>query len=141
VDLINGRPGNSLKLDGSTLIVNTLRVGFEKDGAWRVFGLRHDFHPAGKVQTEDDITASVVAPAERLPESRGLSRKFCKTASAASFKGPTTPSIAATTGRPKRISRHRGPSSPTSSRLTVRMRANWSMTPSVSMSFPHRCRS
>lgn len=62
VDVINGRLGYSLKLDGSKLIVNTLRVGFEKDGAWRVFGLRHDFHPAIKVQTEDDITASVVAP-------------------------------------------------------------------------------
>jgi len=30
VDIINGRQGYSLKLDGSKLIVNTLRVGFEK---------------------------------------------------------------------------------------------------------------
>ena len=66
VDVINGRLGYSLKLDGSKLIVNTLRVGFEKDGAWRVFGLRHDFHPAIKVQTEDDITASVVAPPDSV---------------------------------------------------------------------------
>lgn len=63
VDTINGRPGYELKLDGRKLVVNTLRVGYEEDGSWRVFGLRHDFHPAAKVQMEDDITASVVAPA------------------------------------------------------------------------------
>ncbi len=62
VDVINGRPGYALKLDGRKIVVNTLRVGFESDGSWRVFGLRHDFHPAVKVQTEDDITASVIAP-------------------------------------------------------------------------------
>ncbi len=62
VDTINGRPGYELKLDGRKLVVNTLRVGYEEDGSWRVFGLRHDFHPAAKVQMEDDITASVVAP-------------------------------------------------------------------------------
>lgn len=62
VDTINGRPGYELKLEGRKLVVNTLRVGYEEDGSWRVFGLRHDFHPAGKVQMEDDITASVVAP-------------------------------------------------------------------------------
>lgn len=63
VDTINGRPGYELKLEGRKLVVNTLRVGYEEDGSWRVFGLRHDFHPAAKVQMEDDITASVVAPA------------------------------------------------------------------------------
>ena len=66
VDTINGRPGYELKLDGRKLVVNTLRVGYEEDGSWRVFGLRHDFHPAAKVQMEDDITASVVAPSAKL---------------------------------------------------------------------------
>lgn len=66
VDTINGRPGYELKLDGRKLVVNTLRVGYEEDGSWRVFGLRHDFHPAAKVQMEDDITASVVAPASAV---------------------------------------------------------------------------
>jgi hypothetical protein len=89
VDLINGRPGNSLKLDGSTLVVNTLRVGFERDGAWRVFGLRHDFHPAGKVQTEDDITASVVAPASAIAgESGTLSRKYLQNCERRLFQRP-----------------------------------------------------
>ncbi|MBS1230475.1 MAG: PPi-type phosphoenolpyruvate carboxykinase [Proteobacteria bacterium] len=85
LDTINGRPGNSLKLDGSKLYVNTLRVGFEKDGSWRVFGLRHDFHPAIKVQTEDDITASVVAPGG---EPEALSRKYVQNCEYRLFQRP-----------------------------------------------------
>ena len=77
VDVVNGRQGYSLKLDGRKLIVNTLRIGFAKDGSWRVFGLRHDFHPAIKVQTEDDITASVVVPAGAVSgQAGGLSQKY-----------------------------------------------------------------
>jgi hypothetical protein len=66
VDVINGVPGNELKLDGRKLVANYLRVGFEADGSWRVFGLRKDFFPATKLQAEDDITASVVVPAAAL---------------------------------------------------------------------------
>jgi phosphoenolpyruvate carboxykinase (diphosphate) len=67
VDVINGTPGNELKCDNRKLVSNFLRVGYETDGSWRVFGLRKDFHPAAKIQAEDDITASVVAPVSRLP--------------------------------------------------------------------------
>jgi hypothetical protein len=89
VDRVNGRPGNSLKLDGRKLNVNTLRVGFEKDGSWRVFGLRHDFHPAIKVQTEDDITASVVAPAGVLGgDAAAPSRKFVQNCEYRLFQRP-----------------------------------------------------
>lgn len=90
VDLINGRPGYALKLDGTKLIVNTLRVGFGKDGSWRVFGLRHDFHPAIKVQTEDDITASVVAPSQiqATGKSGGLSRKYVQNCEFRLFQRP-----------------------------------------------------
>ncbi|HWZ95303.1 MAG TPA: hypothetical protein VNW30_08920, partial [Opitutaceae bacterium] len=63
VDILNGNPGNELKCDNRKLTASYLRVGFDADGAWRVFGLREDFHPAAKVQMEDDITASVVVPA------------------------------------------------------------------------------
>jgi hypothetical protein len=66
VDIINGTPGNELKCDGRRLVSNFLRVGYDADGSWRVFGLRKDFHPAAKVQVEDDITASVVVPAGAL---------------------------------------------------------------------------
>jgi phosphoenolpyruvate carboxykinase (diphosphate) len=66
VDIINGTPGNELKCDNRTLVTTRLRVGFEPDGLWRTFGLRKDFHPGAKVQEEDDITASVLVPRERL---------------------------------------------------------------------------
>ena len=71
VDIINGTPGNELKCDNRKLVTTYLRVGFDADGAWRTFGLRKDFHPAVKVQMEDDITASAVVPAAaiaNLPE-------------------------------------------------------------------------
>jgi hypothetical protein len=89
VDVINGRPGNELKLDGRKLIVNTLRVGFEIDGSWRVFGLRHDFHPAAKVQMEDDITASVVAPPGAGAAASGAaSQKFVQNCEYRLFQRP-----------------------------------------------------
>jgi hypothetical protein len=71
VDTINGRPGNELKLNREKAMTHFLRVGFTPDGGWRTFSLRKDFHPATKIQAEDDITASIVVPARRLV---GLSR-------------------------------------------------------------------
>ena len=68
VDIINGTPGNELKCDNRKLVTTYLRVGFDANGAWRTFGLRKDFHPAVKVQMEDDITASAVVPAARLTD-------------------------------------------------------------------------
>jgi hypothetical protein len=72
VDIINGIPGNELKCDNKVLVTTRLRVGFDKDGSWRTFGLRKDFHPAVKVQLEDDITASTLVPAERVENLSGM---------------------------------------------------------------------
>ncbi len=66
VDIINGTPGNELKCDNRKLVTTHLRVGFDDDGAWRTFGLRKDFYPAVKIQAEDDITASVVVPSDKI---------------------------------------------------------------------------
>ncbi len=66
VDIINGVPGNELKLGRRKLLSTCLRVGYAADGSWRVFSLRKDFHPAVKLQTEDDITASIVVPTTAL---------------------------------------------------------------------------
>lgn len=66
VDRINGFLGHELKYHDQKLVGNYLRVGFDPDGSWRIYKLRPDFHPAEKVQVEDDITASVVVPRERL---------------------------------------------------------------------------
>jgi hypothetical protein len=66
VDRINGQPGHELRYQGRPIIKSYLRVGYDQDGSWRVYGLRSDFSPAQKVQTEDDITASVVVPVDAL---------------------------------------------------------------------------
>lgn len=66
VDIINGEPSNELRLGRKKLATQFLRVGYDVDGSWRTFGLRKDFHPAAKVQAEDDITASVTVPRTAL---------------------------------------------------------------------------
>ena len=62
VDTVNGMPANELRLYTRKLVANYLRVGFDARDSWRTFGLRKDFHPAEKIQMEDDITASTVIP-------------------------------------------------------------------------------
>ena len=68
--MVNGRKGTLVHTDRGKVRVSMLRVGYETDGSWRLFGLRYDFHPAGKVQTEDDITASIVVPGKNGAKSR-----------------------------------------------------------------------
>lgn len=76
VDVVNGQPGFELKCNGIKLITNYLRVGYNEDGSWRVFGLRKDFHPARKLQAEDDITASVVIPGKVLKHVENKDRSY-----------------------------------------------------------------
>jgi phosphoenolpyruvate carboxykinase (diphosphate) len=80
VDMVNGYPGNELKFDDRKLVGSYLRVGLLGPGAWRTFKVRQDFATASKIQTEDDISASVVIPAKQLahevPAVEGISRKF-----------------------------------------------------------------
>ncbi len=66
VDVVNGQPSNELRIGRKRLATQFLRVGYDLDDQWRVFGLRKDFHPAVKVQMEDDITASVTVPRGHL---------------------------------------------------------------------------
>lgn len=94
VDTINGRPGNELKFLGEKAMTHFLRVGFTPDGGWRTFSLRKDFHPAVKIQAEDDITASIVVPPGGLSglsaDAAGspVSRKFVHNCEAALFQRP-----------------------------------------------------
>ena len=80
VDIVNGNPGHELKLGEDKLVAQYVRVGHEKDGAWRVYKLRLDFSAADKLQVADDISVSVVVPAERLdglnPTNKSPSVKF-----------------------------------------------------------------
>ena len=66
VDRVNGFQGHELKYNNQQLVANYLRVGHDPDGSWRIYKLRPDFHPADKVQVEDDITVSAVVPREAL---------------------------------------------------------------------------
>lgn len=62
VDIVNGTPGHELKMGSRSLVGTYLRVGLD-DSQWRTFKLRQDFIAASKVQREDDISCSTVAPA------------------------------------------------------------------------------
>ncbi|HEX5221761.1 MAG TPA: hypothetical protein VFZ59_19505 [Verrucomicrobiae bacterium] len=89
VDIINGTPANELKCDNRKLVTTYLRVGFDADGSWRTFGLRKDFHPAVKIQMEDDITASVIVPATAVGgEANAASLKFAQNCEARLFQRP-----------------------------------------------------
>jgi len=66
VDIVNGHPGHELKFGDRKLVGTYLRVGLFGESTWRTYKLRQDFAPAQKVQTEDDITASVVVPRRAL---------------------------------------------------------------------------
>ncbi|HEV2292973.1 MAG TPA: hypothetical protein VGR35_03905 [Tepidisphaeraceae bacterium] len=92
VDVVNGFPGHELKLDGRKLVGSYLRVGLLPGNAWRTFKLRQDFASAVKVQTEDDISASVVVPASQLenlaPGRNAPSYKFVENCEYRLFQRP-----------------------------------------------------
>ena len=66
VDMVDGVQGHELKYRDRQLVMSYLRVGFDADGAWRIYKMRQDYVVAEKLQMEDDISASVVVPAKRL---------------------------------------------------------------------------
>lgn len=92
VDLINGQYGNQLIYRRQRISTQYLRVGFTEDGMWRTFSVRKDFSPAKKIQTEDDISASLVVPSEAIdgkhPEMSNPSLKFIKNCEYRLFQRP-----------------------------------------------------
>ncbi|EIP96785.1 hypothetical protein OpiT1DRAFT_01209 [Opitutaceae bacterium TAV1] len=94
VDTINGRPGNEIKYHGIRATTQFLRIGYTATGGWRTFSLRSDFLPAIKIQVEDDITASTVAPLAdvkglpRFPERGGASVKLVHNCETRLFQRP-----------------------------------------------------
>ncbi len=85
---VDGRQGNRLRLDGEMITINMLRVGYNADGSWRLFSLRHDFAPAVKVQTQDDITASTVIPGDQLGMDAARSYKLVENCEDLLFQRP-----------------------------------------------------
>lgn len=65
-DVIDGHPGYELKYRNKKVITRYLRIGYEKDGSWRIFSLRKDFLPATKLQREDDISVSTTLPVSHI---------------------------------------------------------------------------
>lgn len=91
-DVVNGAAGNVVKYDGRPVQGSYLRVGFTPEGARSIHKLRQDYMPAAKIQWEDDITASVIAPTPALSglpdDVRGESVKFVKNCEARFFQRP-----------------------------------------------------
>jgi hypothetical protein len=66
VDVVNGSLGNIFKFDGRSIQGSFLRIGLREDGSWWTYKLRQDYMPASKVQWEDDISSSIILPADQF---------------------------------------------------------------------------
>ncbi len=66
VEIVNGRPGNVLRYKHNPITASYVRIGFNEEGRWYLHKLRSDFIPSVKIQTEDDISATITIPAHRL---------------------------------------------------------------------------
>ena len=73
VEFINGQKGTGLLYNNTPVVGSYVRIGFNENGNWLLNKLRSDFSASIKIQTEDDITASITIPRERLDY---LSPKF-----------------------------------------------------------------
>ncbi len=92
VEIINGKKGTGLMHNNSPVIGSYVRVGFNTKGNWMLNKLRSDFSPCEKIQTEDDITASITLPRELLsnlnPEFTNKSLKVLTNCEAHLFQRP-----------------------------------------------------
>ena len=66
VEIVNGRSGNSLRYKHNKITASYVRVGFNPEGKWFLHKLRSDFIPSQKIQMEDDISATITLPSNRL---------------------------------------------------------------------------
>lgn len=62
VEIINGKKGTGLRHNNTPVVGSYVRIGFNEKGNWMLNKLRSDFSPSEKIQTEDDITASITLP-------------------------------------------------------------------------------
>lgn len=66
VEWINGEKGTGFLYNNNPVVGSYVRIGFNQQGNWMLNKLRSDFSPCEKIQTEDDITASITIPRDRL---------------------------------------------------------------------------
>lgn len=92
VEIINGQKGTGLLHNNTPVVGSYVRVGFNEKGNWMLNKLRSDFSPSEKIQTEDDITASITLPREQLsnlnPEFTNKSLKLLTNCEAHLFQRP-----------------------------------------------------
>ncbi|MGC6431086.1 MAG: hypothetical protein ACON5F_08595 [Jejuia sp.] len=62
VEIINGVKGTGLRYNNNPVVGSYVRIGFNQDGNWMLNKLRSDFSASAKIQTEDDISASITLP-------------------------------------------------------------------------------
>tara|TARA_B100000809_G_scaffold266851_1_gene332196 strand:+ start:5759 stop:9238 length:3480 start_codon:yes stop_codon:yes gene_type:complete len=92
VEVINGQRGSSLKYNGIEVVGSYVRIGFNDNGDWMLNKLRSDFSPSLKIQTEDDISASITLPSSQIknlnPEYSNKSVKVTANCEAHLFQRP-----------------------------------------------------
>ncbi len=92
VEIINGQKGTSLLHNNTPVVGSYVRIGFNQQGNWMLNKLRSDFSPCEKIQTEDDISASITLPREQIknlnPEFSNKSLKVLTNCEAHLFQRP-----------------------------------------------------
>ncbi|WP_339660443.1 hypothetical protein [uncultured Polaribacter sp.] len=92
VEIINGKKGTGLLYNNTPVVGSYVRIGFNQKGNWMLNKLRSDFSPCEKIQTEDDITASITLPRTQLsnlnPEFTNKSLKLLVNCEAHLFQRP-----------------------------------------------------
>lgn len=68
VEIINGVKGTSLRYNNNPVVGSYVRIGFNQQGNWMLNKLRSDFSASEKIQTEDDITASITLPRNQFKD-------------------------------------------------------------------------
>jgi len=92
VEIVNGRKGHALMYKHNKVPASYVRIGFNKDDNWYLHKLRSDFIPSMKIQTEDDISATITLPSQQLsnlnPQFNNKSVKLVKNCEAYLFQRP-----------------------------------------------------
>ncbi|NMH87057.1 hypothetical protein [Flavivirga algicola] len=92
VEIINGVKGTSLIYNNNPVVGSYVRIGFNQNGNWMLNKLRSDFSASEKIQTEDDISASITLPRDQFkdlnPEYNNPSVKVLTNCEAHLFQRP-----------------------------------------------------
>ena len=92
VQIINNHQGTRFLYNNQPVMGSYVRIGFNQQGTWLLHKLRSDFSASKKIQTEDDISASIILPKEQInnlnPEYDNKSVKVVENCEAHLFQRP-----------------------------------------------------